>query len=101
MLVRRVEASMANEQEELVTKVKALMQRKYGTTDVDALRKLFDEYDRNHDGRIDRRELESMLEAAGIGNALTRGMWTKGVMGAIDQNGDQTIDWNELSRVLA
>ncbi len=92
---------MSNEQEELVTKVKALMQRKYGATDVNALRQLFDEYDRNHDGRIDKRELEAMLDAAGIGNSLTRGMWVKGVMGAIDQDGDQTIDWNELSRVLA
>ena len=95
------EPNMASEQEELVRKVKALMQRKYGATDGAALRKLFDEYDRNHDGRIDQRELTSMLEEAGIGNSLTRGMWVKGVMGAIDQNGDQTIDWNELSRVLA
>jgi len=92
---------MSNEQQELVAKVKALMQRKYGATDVSALKKLFDEYDRNHDGRIDKRELESMLDAAGIGNSLTRGMWVKGVMGAIDQNGDHTIDWDELSRVLA
>jgi Ca2+-binding EF-hand superfamily protein len=92
---------MANQQEELVMKVKALMQRKYGATDAAALRKLFDEYDRNRDGKIDLRELESMLSEAGIGNALTRGMWVKGVMSAIDENGDQVIDWAELAKVLA
>ncbi len=91
---------MAKEQDELVMKVKALMQRKYGATDQPALRRLFDEYDRNHDGKIDRHELETMLGEAGIGNALTRGMWVKGVIGAIDQNGDQLIDWNELSQAL-
>jgi Ca2+-binding EF-hand superfamily protein len=92
---------MSNEQAELVMKVRALMQRKYGATDVAALRKLFDEYDRNQDGKIDKRELESMLGEAGIGNALTRGMWVKGVMGAIDSNSDQLIDWTELSRALS
>jgi Ca2+-binding EF-hand superfamily protein len=92
---------MSNEQAELVMKVKALMQRKYGATDAAALRKLFDEYDRNQDGKIDRRELESMLSEAGIGNSFTRGMWVKGVMGAIDQNGDQVIDWSELSQMLS
>ncbi len=92
---------MSKEQAELVTKVKALMQRKYGATDQAALRQLFDEYDRNHDGKIDRRELESMLGDAGVGNTLTRGMWVKGVMGVIDQNGDEFIEWGELSRVLA
>jgi hypothetical protein len=96
-----LEASMSGEQEELVTKVKALMQRKYGATDEGALRKLFDEYDRNRDGKIDKRELETMLAEAGIGSGLTRGMWAKGVIGALDQNADQLIDWSELSRMLA
>ena len=92
---------MASQQDELVMKVRALMQRKYGATDVAALRKLFDEYDRNHDGKIDRNELESMLGEAGVGNALTRGMWVKGVIGAIDRDGNQLIDWDELAQVLS
>jgi Ca2+-binding EF-hand superfamily protein len=92
---------MSREQEELVAKVKELMQRKYGSTDQNALRKLFDEYDRNGDGKIDKRELQSMLADAGVGSSLTRGMWVKGVVRAIDQNDDEVIDWAELSKVIS
>ena len=91
---------MGNEQEELVTKVRALLQKKYGASDEVALRKLFDEYDSNSDGKIDKRELEKMLGDAGVGNSFTRGMWVKGVMGALDENADKLIDWSELSKAI-
>jgi Ca2+-binding EF-hand superfamily protein len=91
---------MGNEQEELVTKVRALMQKKYGATDTATLRKLFDEYDANKDGKIDKRELEKLLTDAGIGNSLTRGMWIKGVIGAVDENSDKLIEWDELSKAI-
>jgi hypothetical protein len=94
------EGNMSKEQEELVQKVKALMQKKFGADDAAALRKLFDAYDANKDGKIDRRELESMLGDAGIGNSFTRGMWVKGVMGELDTNADKLIDWDELSKAL-
>jgi Ca2+-binding EF-hand superfamily protein len=92
--------TMSKEQEELVEKVKALMQKKYGADDATALRKLFDHYDANKDGKIEKRELETMLADAGIGNSFTRGMWVKGVMGELDTNEDKLIDWSELSKAL-
>jgi Ca2+-binding EF-hand superfamily protein len=91
---------MSKEQEELVEKVKALMGRKYGATDSAALRKLFDAYDVNKDGKIDKKELESLLSDAGVGNGFTRGMWVKGVMGALDANADALIDWDDLSKAI-
>jgi Ca2+-binding EF-hand superfamily protein len=91
---------MSKEQDELVEKVKGLMGRKYGGSDAAAMRKLFDDYDRDRDGKIDAGELEGLLKDAGVGNALTRGAWIKGVIQALDTSGDRKIDWDEFSKAV-
>ncbi len=35
-----------------------------------------------------------------MGNGLTRGMWIKGIVGALDKNGDKQIDWAEFSAAV-
>jgi Ca2+-binding EF-hand superfamily protein len=80
--------------------VQALMSKKYGSSTTEACRKLFDDYDRDKDGKIDSKELEVLLKDAGIGNSLTRGMWIKGIVSALDENGDQKIDWSEFSKAI-
>src|SRR5262249_988772 len=94
------EGAMANEQQELVEKVQALMTKKYGGTSTESMRKLFDAYDRDRDGKIDSGELETLLKDAGVGNAITRGAWIKGIINALDQNGDKRIDWDEFSKAV-
>lgn len=91
---------MAGEQEELVARIKALLAKKYGDTSMESARKLFDEYDTNHDQKISERELEQLLKDASVGNAMTRGMWVKGIVGALDKNGDKQIDWAEFSAAV-
>lgn len=91
---------MSKEQEELVEKVKALMTKKYGGTSADNMRKLFDAYDKDHDGKIGSSELEVLLKDAGVGNSLTRGMWIKGIISAMDESGDRQIDWTEFSKAV-
>jgi Ca2+-binding EF-hand superfamily protein len=91
---------MSKEQEELVEKVQALMSKKFGGASPEAMRKLFDAYDRDGDGKIDSGELESLLKDAGVGNALTRGAWIKGIISAMDQNSDKRIDWAEFSKAV-
>lgn len=91
---------MSKEQDELVAKVQALMTKKYGGTSPEAMRKIFDAYDTDHDGKIDSGELESLLKDAGVGNGLTRGMWIKGIISALDENGDKRIDWAEFSKAV-
>ncbi len=91
---------MANEQEELVTKIKSLLQKQYGDTTMESTRKLFDKYDTNKDGKINDKELEVLLKDAGIGNGLTRGAWIKGIIGALDKNGDKQIDWSEFESAV-
>ena len=79
----------SKEQEELVEKIQRLLQKKYGDSTLESMRKLFDEYDRDGDQKISPEELERLLKDADIGNGFTRGAWVKGVVGALDQNGDK------------
>lgn len=92
---------MSKEQEELVEKVQALLQKQYGDTTPESMRKLFDAYDRKGDGRIGNEELEQLLKDAGVGNSFTRSMWVKGIIKELDLNRDQTIDWDEFSKAIA
>ena len=91
---------MSKEQEELVQKVQALMNKRFGSANAEARRKLFDAYDRDGDGKIGSSDLESLLKDAGIGNALTRGAWIKGIISAMDTSGDRLIDWDEFSKAV-
>ena len=90
----------SKEQEELVEKVQKLVRKKYGEANVENMRKLFDEYDRDKDQKISPEELEKLLKDADIGNGFTRGAWVKGVIGALDQNADKKIDWDEFTAAI-
>lgn len=49
---------------------------------------------------VDRRGLSQLLEDAGVGNRLTRGAWTSGVMDVLDANSDGSITWAEFQTAL-
>ena len=91
---------MSKEKEELVTKVKALLVKRHGDTTLESMRKLFDHYDTNHDQKISASELEGLLKDADIGNSFTRSAWIKGIIGALDENGDKLIDWGEFAKAV-
>jgi Ca2+-binding EF-hand superfamily protein len=90
----------SKEQAELVEKIQKLLTKKYGDSSVENMRKLFDEYDRDKDQKISPDELEKLLKDADIGNSFTRGAWVKGVIGALDQNADKKIDWDEFTAAI-
>jgi Ca2+-binding EF-hand superfamily protein len=87
---------MSSEQQQLVEKIEALLKKKYGAVDEASMKKLFDAYDANSDGKIDKGELTQLLKDADIGNALTRGAWVKGIIDKLDQNADKAISWDEF-----
>jgi Ca2+-binding EF-hand superfamily protein len=91
---------MSGEQQQLVEKIEALLQKKYGGTDEGAMKKLFDSYDGNADGKIDKGELTQLLKDVDIGNTLTRGVWVKGIIEKLDLNADKAISWDEFKAVL-
>lgn len=86
---------------ELITKVRNLLLKVHGKDDIAALRTSFDAYDRNKSGRLEPDELAVVLEDAGIGNKLTRGMWVKGILARLDTDKDNALSWDDFSAVLA
>ena len=63
--------------------------------------KAFEHYDSDkRDGRIDKAELAEFLKDAGIGNWLTRGAWTAGILAALDADKDGTIAAVEFQAAL-
>jgi Ca2+-binding EF-hand superfamily protein len=90
----------SKEQAELVEKIQRLLVKKYGDSNLENMRKLFDEYDLDKDQKISPDELERLLKDADIGNGFTRGAWVKGVVAALDQNADKKIDWNEFTAAM-
>lgn len=86
---------MSSNERELVTKIEALLRKRYGNTTENAQKQLFDSFDDNSDGQIDADELGSLLKAAKVGNAITRGAWVRGIMKSMDSGGDAQISWSE------
>ncbi len=92
---------MSRQEQELVEKLMAHLVAEFGASDEAAMKRMFDRYDRNDDGRIDKRELEQLLAAAGIGSALMRGAWARGVLDKLDGSHDKAISWAEFSAAVA
>ncbi len=87
-------------EQELVGKIQSVLRSRYGGVGADERRSMFGDYDRNGDGFIDADELTSILADAGVGNALTRGFWVKGVITRMDQNDDDQISFDEFEAVI-
>jgi len=68
---------------ELVTKLTALVTKRYGAANPAAMHRLFNDY-ANAQGVVDRVGLRRLLSDAGVGNFLTRGAWVDGVMDHFD-----------------
>jgi Ca2+-binding EF-hand superfamily protein len=89
---------MANEvqKQEIDDKVTALVATRYGGD----YRAAFAHYDTDGNGTIDKVELKALLKDAGVGSGLTRWAWAKGIMDAMDSNGDGAISWAEFEAVF-
>src|SRR4051812_4697571 len=68
-------------------KVTALVTTRFGGD----YRAAFTHYDADGDGAIGPDELKALLKDAGVGSALTRWAWAKGVMGEADANRNGSI----------
>ena len=91
---------MTNPETELVQKIERLLIDRYGNASTDSLRRAFDAYDSDRDGGIGAKELERLLKDAGVGNALTRGAWVKGILNRLDVSRDGEIDWTEFTKAI-
>lgn len=91
---------MANEQQQLVDSIGSYLQQNFGDRSPDSMRKLFDRYDVDRDGKITKSELEKLLKDVDIGNAFTRGAWVRGILDKLDTNADKAISWMEFQTVV-
>lgn len=85
----------ANEKE-LKQKVGALVSSKFGND----FKKAFTHYDRDKDGAVTKGELVELLEDAGVGNGITRGIWAKKIIEKLDASHDHAIEWSEFEAVF-
>ena len=80
---------------ELATKVDALVKRQFGGD----YKKAFQSY-AGPNGEVSPDGVSRLLSDAGVGNLLTRGMWTSGVMDKFDTNHNGSVSWQEFSGAL-
>jgi hypothetical protein len=91
---------MANEaqKQELKDKVTRLVDGKYGGD--------WERAFRHYAGKsgagtlVERKELLELLEDAGIGNWLTRGVWADGIIDELDSSKDEKISEEELRKAM-
>lgn len=84
---------------ELISKMTAYVRQTYGGSDVVAWKKAFDAADKDKTGRITEKELYELLKKADVGNVITRGAWTAGVLDYVGHN-DGSITFDELLTVI-
>ena len=85
-----------DKKQEVDDKVTALVRSRFGGD----YKAAFAHYDADGNGVIDKDELKALLSDAGIGSGLTRWAWAKGIMGAVDADGDGAISWVEFETVF-
>lgn len=90
---------MASEQQQLVDAIGTYLQQNFGGRSPESMRKLFDRYDVDRDGKITKPELTQLLKDVDIGNSLTRGAWVRGIIDKLDSNHDKAISWDEFQAV--
>ena len=90
---------MANEQQQLVEAIGTHLQQTFGDRSMASMRKLFERYDVDGDGKISKRELTQLLKDVEIGNSFTRGAWVNGIIDKVDLNADRAISWEEFQLV--
>jgi Ca2+-binding EF-hand superfamily protein len=91
---------MATEQEQLVAGIGNYLQQNFGDRSPAAMRKLFDRYDVDHDGKINTQELGQLLKDVDIGNTFTRGAWVRGIIDKLDTDADKSISRTEFQSVV-
>ena len=83
---------MPTQEQELSEKVRGLVNRRFGGD----YKRAVQHYSKRRGGVIDPDELLDLLKDAGIGNALTRSTWVRGIIDRFDKNHDGLISYTEL-----
>ena len=88
---------MESEANEVIAKVQALVKTKYAGDYMAA----FKAYDLDRNGKLGHKDVSKLLEDAGVGNWLTRGVWANGVISHLDLDHDGAVSIPEIAFALA
>lgn len=87
---------MSDRRAELIEKIVALVDRDYAGGYFSA----FNWYDRDHDGGLNKQELNELLKDAEVGTRLTRWVWVDGILNELDQDRDGRITFQEFESAI-
>jgi transcriptional regulator with AAA-type ATPase domain len=82
---------------ELKEKVTRLVTREFGGD----YQKAFQYYAADGSTSIDRFELQSLLEDASVGTAVTRAAWVTNLLAKLDTDEDHKVEWDEFERATS
>lgn len=88
---------MDAQSQEVIQKVQVLVKTKFNGDFMFA----FKAYDLDHNGKLGHKDVSKLLEDAGVGNWLTRGVWASGVISELDLDDDGTVSIPELAFAMA
>ncbi len=79
---------------DILKKIKIVITQNFETE-----KEAFDFFDNDKDGKLDKSEISSLLKAAEISGFL-RGIVSKKLLEAYDDDGDDKIDWKEFKKAV-
>jgi len=79
---------------EILRKIKIVLTQNFETEE-----EAFNFFDKNKDGKLSKREIITLLKAAGI-NGFLRGIVSKKLIEAYDENGDDKVNWKEFKKAI-
>ena len=69
------------------------------TQEFDTPKEAFDFFDKNGDGKLERRELKSLIKSAGASNFIS-GIAAKKMIVALDADGNKALNWSEFKKAV-
>ncbi len=81
--------------EDVIHSLKSYVEINYGGD----YKKVFDLY-AGTVGKINQKQVETLLYNAGVGFAFTRSMIAERIIEELDKDGDKLISWEEFNNVL-
>jgi len=79
---------------QILNKVKILL-----TQSFDSPKKAFKFFDKNEDGKLNKKELKSLIKSAGVGGFISN-IAAKQMIKGLDKTKDKTLDWNEFKKAV-
>jgi len=69
------------------------------TQEFDTPKAAFEFFDKNGDGKLERRELKSLIKSAGASGFIS-GIASKKMIKGLDEDGNKALSWSEFKKAV-